>query len=281
MEVARRALADSGLSGDVYVTESPGHAYELARSAVERGVSVVCAWGGDGTINEVVRALAFSPAALGIVPGGSGNGFARELGIPLDPRAALQHMTRATGRLIDVGELAGRLFCNVAGIGLDARVATRVSGQAARRGFRGYLAASTRELLSFRPVNYQIQADVVSGFGRIVPGHQSFSWSALTVVLANSRQYGYGTRIAPTASLDDGLLDLVVVEGRSLAGNLVRVPSLYTGRFHKAEGVMTLKVREVEVVAEAPMVFHVDGEPVAGDCRLTARIHPKALKVLA
>lgn len=268
--MARRTLADSELLGDVYVTEGPGHAYDLARAAVERGVPVVCAWGGDGTINEVVRAVAFSPTALAIVPGGSGNGFARELGIPLDPRAALQHLARATARRIDVGELAGRLFCNVAGIGLDARVAAQLAAQAARRGFRGYLAVSARELWFCRPVEYQIEAD-----------HHSFSRRALVVALANSRQYGYGTRIAPTAKLDDGLLDLVVVEGRALAGNLVRVPSLYTGRFHKASGVTTLKVGEVQVVADAPMVFHVDGEPVVGDCRLTARVHPGALNVLA
>jgi len=270
VDVARRALADSELSSEVSVTEAPGHAYELARAAVERGAPVVCAWGGDGTINEVVRALAFSSTALGIVPGGSGNGFARELGIPLDPREALKHLTRAAARRIDVGELGGRLFCNVAGIGLDARVAARVGTDATPRGLRGYLMTTSRELLSYQPVEYQIEAD-----------HCSFSRSALVVALANSRQYGYGTRIAPTAELDDGLLDLVVVEGRSLAGNLVRVPSLYTGRFHKAAGVMTLKVWKVEVVAEAPMVFHVDGEPVVGDCRLTARVHPGALNVLA
>lgn len=254
----------------MYVTECPGHAYELARAAVERAVPVVCAWGGDGTINEVVRALAFSPAALAIVPGGSGNGFARDLGIPLDPDAALQHLARATARRIDVGELAGRLFCNVAGIGLDALVAARVGQRTDRGGLPAYLIETTRELWSSRPVEYQIQAD-----------HHSFSRRALVVALANSRQYGYRTRIAPTAKLDDGFLDLVVVEGRSLAGNLVRVPSLYTGRFHKVSGVTTLKVGEVQVVADAPMMFHVDGEPVVGDSRLTGRVHPGALRVLA
>lgn len=268
--MARRALAGSDLSPEICVTDRPGHAYELAQAAVERHAPVVCAWGGDGTINEVVRAVAFSSTALGIVPGGSGNGFARELGIPLDPRAALQHLTRATARQIDVGELGGRLFCNVAGIGLDARVAVRVGQRPDRRGFQTYLMESVRELWSSEPVDYQIHAD-----------HELFSRRALVVALANSCQYGYGTQIAPAARLNDGVLDLVVVEGRSFVGNLMRVPALYTARFHTAPGVTTLKLREVEVVAEAPMVFHVDGEPVVGDRRLTGRVHPGALTVLA
>src|SRR5262245_20218832 len=104
-----------GLRAEVFLTERGGHARELATGALERGATVVVAWGGDGTVNEVAAALAFRHAALGVVPSGSGNGLARELGIPTDPAAALTIALAGRLRVIDCGELDGRLFVNVAG----------------------------------------------------------------------------------------------------------------------------------------------------------------------
>ena len=108
-------------------------------AALSRGATMCVAWGGDGTVNEVASALAFTPVALAIVPSGSGNGLARELGVPLDAVSALTVAIDGRDRIIDAGEIEGRLFFNIAGLGLDARIAHRfaVNGLA-RRGFRWF-----------------------------------------------------------------------------------------------------------------------------------------------
>ena len=210
VSLATDALDSVGLRAEILLTESAGHAYELARHAVGAGAELVIAWGGDGTINEVGRAVAFSNTALGIVPAGSGNGLARELGIPFFPRRALAYALRKPARSIDSAEIDGRLFFNVAGIGLDAHVAERVSRKHhAHGGLRRYVVASTREILTYRPLEYLIQTD-----------QEAFRKSLLLVAFANARQYGYGATIAPTANVSDGQLELVMIEDRGLAGNL-------------------------------------------------------------
>ncbi len=271
VSLATDALDSVGLRAEILLTESAGHAYELARHAVGAGAELVIAWGGDGTINEVGRAVAFSNTALGIVPAGSGNGLARELGIPFFPRRALAYALRKPARSIDSAEIDGRLFFNVAGIGLDAHVAERVSRKHhAHGGLRRYVVASTREILTYRPLEYLIQTD-----------QEAFRKSLLLVAFANARQYGYGATIAPTANVSDGQLELVMIEDRGLAGNLARLPFLMTGGLHRQPGVIVRRVSEVTVTTDAPMVFHVDGEAIAGGVKLTARVHPGALRVRA
>ena len=132
------------------MTERPGHARELAKAAVKRGVRLVMAWGGDGTINEVASALAFDEVPLGIIPAGSGNGLARELGVNLRPERAIADALAAEPRPMDVGELDGHLFVNIAGIGLDAHVASRFSTHH-RRGLLGYATITAQALATYVP----------------------------------------------------------------------------------------------------------------------------------
>jgi diacylglycerol kinase (ATP) len=266
--IATRALEGAGVAHRIQLTERRHHAYDLAAAAVEMGATLIIAWGGDGTINEVGQALVFNDVSLGLVAGGSGNGFARELNIPFDPEKAIRRALSSADRRVDVGEMAGRMFFNVAGIGLDAKVAADVGTFRNQRGLRPYLSASAREMLGYLPVEYTIETD-----GGSVCKH------ALFVALANSAQYGYGARIAPLASISDGLLDLVLVEDRSFLGNMLRLPSLFTGNVHKRFGILTWKVREVRVRASQRMLFHVDGEVIEGDHELAARVHPGALRV--
>src|SRR5581483_6976971 len=119
------AVERHGDRPEVFVTERPGHARELARAALARGVRLVIAWGGDGTINEVASALVFGEIPLGIVPAGSGNGLARELGVQTRPERAIASALASAPRPIDVGEVSGRFFVNIAGVGFDAEVAAR------------------------------------------------------------------------------------------------------------------------------------------------------------
>jgi diacylglycerol kinase (ATP) len=267
---AQTALAVVDAHGEpaqVFVTEGVGHARELAKAAVTMGARLVLAWGGDGTINEVASALAFDEVPLGIIPAGSGNGLARELGVHQRPERAIADALAAEPRAMDIGEIDGRLFANIAGIGLDAHVASRFS-VTRRRGFLGYAGITARALATYVPARY-----------RITSGDMHIEVRAVLVTLANSAQFGNGARIAPGARVDDGWLDLVVLEERSRVATLRQLPRLFNGTVERMRGCTIRKIREVTIEADQPMAFHVDGEAVAGGTTLRARIHPGALLV--
>ena len=270
-EQAAALVEQQRLNAEVFVTERPGHARELAQAALRRGVTVLVAWGGDGTVNEVASALVNTEASLGIVPSGSGNGLARELGIPLDPAAAFQVVFDGCARLIDAGELDGHLFFNIAGFGLDARVAHRFAeGGLERRGFVRYLELAAREVASFVPQQYDLKAD----------GHD-LRVRPLVMALANARQYGNGALIAPNAQLDDGKLDIVVVDHRPAWQVLLHAPRLFSGTVAQVPGVTMMRASTVSIFAEAALVYHVDGEPYSGGQSVKACVHPRALRVLS
>jgi YegS/Rv2252/BmrU family lipid kinase len=231
--------------------------------------TLVCAWGGDGTVNEVARAVAGSGTALGVVPAGSGNGLARELGLPWDPAAALAVALGCRERVIDVGDVDGHLFVNLAGIGLDAEVAARFNARSAgRRGLWPYVAMTAREVLRYHPREYTIRF-----------GAETWRERALLVVCANARQYGGGAVVAPSARPDDGQLELVVVRPRPPLVVLRDALHLFRGTLDRAPGVRTVRTPAVEICGAEPMLFHVDGEAVAGGPVLTVRVRPAALRV--
>lgn len=275
-EVAREraelaaSIADvRGLDAEILVTERPGHARELAAGALARGASLVAAWGGDGTANEVASILAFTDARFAIIPSGSGNGLGRELGIPLDPREAFHVALDGVDRIMDAGELDGRLFFNVAGVGLDARVAHRFAAAGlVRRGFLRYLEIAAQELFTYQPDEHSIVVDGATQRTR-----------ALIVAIANGRQYGNGAIIAPHALVDDGLLDVVVIEPRPIVAALLQVPRLFSGQIHETPGVTIRRGAKIEITSAHPVTYHVDGEPFAGSAVLVGRIRPRALRI--
>ena len=267
---AQLALAVVDAHGDpaeVLLTEGIGHARELARSAVRRGARLVLAWGGDGTINEVASALAFDEVPFGIIPAGSGNGLARELGVHPRAERAIADALQAVPRPMDVGEIDGRLFANIAGIGFDAHIASAFA-RSTRRGFVSYAGITMQSLRSYAPRHY-----------RVTSGGVETTHRAILVTIANSAQFGNNARIAPGARVDDGELDLVVLEERSRFATLCHLPRLFNGTVARAPGCTIRRIREVTIESDQPMLFHVDGEPVAGGTRLRARIHPGALMV--
>ena len=261
--------AAAQLSCEVAFTERAGHARELAANFLGRGFSPIIAWGGDGTVNEVGSALAFRDSALGIVPAGSGNGLARELGISLDPMRALETAVRGTDRTIDIGELGGRLFLNLAGIGLDAAIALAF-GQLEGRGLRRYVRATMSTVLRYTPEVYQVMTDTQP---------DAFDGAALMVEFANGAQFGNGATIAPRARLDDGLLDLVIVAPRGACRAVWGARRLFNGTIDRDPGVQTMTARRVTIDGQRPMCFHVDGEVVEGGTTLDAVLHPAALRV--
>jgi len=267
---AQLALAVVDAHGDpveVLMTEAVGHARELAKSAIRRGARLVLAWGGDGTINEIASALAFDDVPLGIVPAGSGNGLARELGVHPRAERAIADALQAVPRPMDLGEIDGHLFANMAGIGFDAHIASQFA-TATRRGFIGYAGITARALTSYLPQHYRVT------IGGVETAHR-----AVLVTIANSAQFGNNARIAPGARVDDGELDLVVFEERSRIATICQMPRLFNGTVARVRGCTIRRIREATIEAEQPMVYHVDGEPVAGGNRLRARVHPGALMV--
>ena len=268
-ELAAGVLSSIAEEGEVLVTARKGHARELALGAIARGCRLIVAWGGDGTVNEVGSALIGSPVPLAIVPSGSGNGLARDLGIARQPARALTRALRAAPRAIDAGELGGRLFFNLAGVGFDARVGSSFDRDlAGGRGVAGYFRIAARELLRYRPERY-----------RIGGGAAARAPTALLITVANGSQFGNGMTIAPGARLDDGRLDLVVFEETSRLRTIGALPRLFAGRAAGARGWSIERIEQATIECDRPMLFHVDGEPVEGGTRLDARVLPAALRV--
>jgi diacylglycerol kinase (ATP) len=269
IRLAESLAREHGVPAQVLVSAYRGHARELAEGALAAGATTMLAWGGDGTLNEVASVLAFRDATLGVVPSGSGNGLARELGIPLNPREAFAVALGPSERTIDCGELDGHLFFNVSGIGLDARVAHEFAAHTTtRRGFRRYLEITGRELFRYVPDEHTVAVD-----GTVM------RLRALMIVIANGRQYGNGALIAPHARPDDGALDVVVIEDRPAWRALFQVPYVFSGRIARVPGVTMLRGESISITSGRPVIFHVDGEPFVGGVALHGRVHRSALRV--
>lgn len=268
--IARVARA-AGVDVSALVTTHPGHATELARSAVASGATVVVAWGGDGTVNEVANGLAFSQVALGIVPAGSGNGLGRELRLSPVPERALAAALSGPVRPMDLGEVNGRLFVNVAGIGFDACVARAFNrDRTGGWGLPRYVRLALDEARRYEPQRYHASV-----------GGTALDVRAMVIAIANSAQYGNGAKIAPLARVDDGVLDMVVVEAAEVWRLICRSRRLFDGSIGLARGVRTLQMTDATITSDEPMAIHVDGEPMAPVADARIRVHRGALLVVA
>jgi len=267
--LARSILASAGFDVTIRTTTAAGDAKRFASEAVHSGVDLVVAWGGDGTINEAASALVHTTVPLAIVPAGSGNGLAADLGIPFDPRAALELAAFGDTTTIDAGQVDSCYFFNIAGVGIDAVIAARFAERGhRRRGPLAYLQLGSAELLRYRAQRYDITLDGV------LRAHD-----AMLLALANGRQYGNRVLIAPGARLDDGLLEVVIVEPLSMWGIASRLPALFLGTLRSGPGVTMQAARSIAVRAEGEIPYHVDGEPRTGQGELIVHTHERVLHV--
>ena len=180
-------------------TEYAGHATEIARQAVKEHVDIVVAIGGDGTINEIGRSLIHTDTALGIIPCVSGNGLARHLHIPMDPKGAIYTLNAGIIKNIDYGIIDGRPFFCTCGVGFDAFVSLKFA-DSGKRGLLTYLENTLHESLRYRPETYEIE----NSTGTV-------RYKAFLIACANASQYGNKAYIAPQASLTDGIIDSTVL----------------------------------------------------------------------
>ena len=269
VRLVREALDRHHLDGRVELTRAAGHGRDLAGQAVAEGCSHVVAWGGDGTINEVASQLVGTGAGLGIVRAGSGNGLARELGIPARPDEALAIALTGRERRMDVGEIEGRPFLNVAGVGFDAAMAAefnKLGGE--RRGSFRYTVRALQAAMAYVAGRYTVEVD-----------DRRLEVDALVVAIANLPQYGSNAVIAPRAVPDDGLFDVVVVEDRGALGRFGLGLRLLDRTIDKAAGVTILRGARVRVTGGGPLPFHVDGEPCVGGSTVSAVVRPGSLRV--
>lgn len=266
IQLAYRLAKDSGAAIDVATTERAGHASELAAEYVSKGYGRVIAWGGDGTINETAGPLVGTGVTLGIVPSGSGDGFARGLGLPRDPARAFTVAIQQPGRPLDVGFLGDRHFLNIGGIGFDAAVAA-IFNDRSKRGKGGYFVESLRRVWGYTSCVYRLESDAHSVDG-----------PCFLMAFANLRQYGSGIVIAPNADPADGLLDLVVVAGGSSLSQFWRARRLGFRRLAPARGVTRGRITSARVTGEQ-LVGHVDGQPFSTGGIIEVRIAPSALQV--
>jgi YegS/Rv2252/BmrU family lipid kinase len=269
-EVQRR-LGELGLRVRRVDTRDLDHARLLADEGARAGETVV-ALSGDGMIGVVADTLRQVPGAvLGILPGGRGNDLARVLGIPEDPLAACAVIAHGVPRAMDVGEVAGQAFVGIASVGFDSE-ANRIANQApAWLGGLVYAYGALRALATWRPARFQIELD---------PPGERLSFSAYTVGAANSKTYGGGMRAAPDAMLDDGLLEVVVLESISKLRFLTTIlPRVFKGTHVQLPSVHVYRAAEVEISADRPFTMYADGDPI-GDLPVRVRAVRGAVSVL-
>lgn len=269
-DAIRRFAGSHALDADVKVTEGPRHATDLARAAVQAGCELVVAVGGDGTMNEVAQALTNTPAALALVPCGSGNGLALHLGLPRSLPAALRLVSGVAGRVaaIDTGLVDERPFFNAMGLGFDAEVSRRFNGLT-RRGLPAYIRATLGVVRSMRGERCTITA-----------GERRETLDALLVTVANSDQYGNHARIAPGAHVDDGLLDLVAIRPTNLFGLAAMAPALFLGNIDQSRHVLRIRGAGFTIERSGPGIVHTDGETHAAGAVVNVRVNPRSLRIL-
>jgi diacylglycerol kinase (ATP) len=269
LAVIRRFIDEHRLAAELSPTQGPGHATELARQAVAQGTGTVVAVGGDGTLNEVAQALVRQPVDFGLVPTGSGNGFARHFGLPLALKPALAALLSGRVRAVDYGTVNGQAaFFNMLGLGFDAAVGQQFN-QSRWRGPLPYFWLGLRTFLSHPSQTFQLQLDDAPA--RPVP--------AFVLCVANISQYGNNAYIAPGADAADGLLDVVALPRPRFTTLVPLVRGLFAGSLLRQPGVQHWRARRVRVSLPTGALAHTDGEVHPLGPELLAECHPGALRL--
>jgi YegS/Rv2252/BmrU family lipid kinase len=264
----RAELRALGFEQRFEYTKSLAHARELAREAAAGG-EVAVAFGGDGLISAVAGALKHSDGVVGILPGGRGNDLCRVLGIPLKAVAACGVLVSGVERRLDLGEAGGRTFLGIASCGFDSIVNQIANETTVVRGSPVYGLALLRALPRWRAAGFEVEID----------GEAPRRFTGYSVATANSRQFGGGMRLAPGASLTDGLLDVVIIEDMPKLRYLRLAPTVFSGRHLRYREVSVARGREVRISATEPFTLYADGEAIA-ELPVTVRVLPGAVRMI-
>ncbi|MBP6413058.1 MAG: diacylglycerol kinase family lipid kinase [Bacteroidia bacterium] len=254
-------------SYDIVYTQKPHHATELSKAAVDKNYDIVVAVGGDGSVNEVSKGLLHSSTKLGILPCGSGNGFARHLSIPMDLKAALDVILNGNSQLVDSGEINGHHFINIAGIGFDAHIAHLFSNFG-KRGFLAYIQLVLKEFFKYKMQSYELKIDV-----------EGFMQKAFLLSFANGSQFGNNAFISPNSKINDGSGELCILQKIPLLHIPYFAYLLFSKKAHKSRFIQHLPFKKLEVKSGSGKI-HLDGEAFELDREFTVTILPNSLQVL-
>ena len=257
------------LEWEIVETGAPGDAIEISAAAARNGATIVAAAGGDGTLNEVLNGIFGSSTRMAVLPLGTGNDFARTLGFGSDLRSAVVALFHGRSRPVDVGKIHGRWFLNVAECGFDAAVGVRVN-----EGFRyltgtwAYIAALLQTLRTFRPINLTLTID-----------GEARQTDVMMCTVCNAQLYGGGMRIAPDASIDDGLFDICIIEAVGKLELISAFPSVYKGTHTRHPRVTMLRGATVRIESERPLPIVADGD-LTGKTPAEFTIMPRAIEIM-
>lgn len=255
---------------NIVETTGAGTASRLAAAATAEGADIVAAAGGDGTLSEVMNGLIGTGAKLAVLPLGTGNDFIRTLGLPPELPRAVETLFHGRPKPIDIGQVQGRWFLNIAGCGFDAVVAERVNrGFRFLRGTSAYLAAVFLSLMNFRPAALSLTLD-----------GETREAKAMLCSVCIAQYYGGGMRVAPDALLDDGLFDLFLLGDVGKIEFLRAFPRVFQGTHITHPRVTMLRARTVRIESETPLPIFLDGD-IIGTTPAEFTLHPKAIEIMA
>ena len=253
---------------NISFTEYAGHATELAHQYARMGFDAVVAVGGDGTVNEVACGLRGSQTALGIIPMGSGNGFARHLNIPKHVNRAIEMLNHSEPISVDYGLANGKLFVSTCGTGFDALIADHFAGSS-KRGFMTYVQDVLKEVFSYQPQTYHLVGDGLD-----------VTHKAFLITFANANQWGNDALIAPKASVQDGQMDIMLMSSYALLGSASLALRLFAGSIDDSHFMDTIRAKEVTLEREEVGPFHLDGDPVEMEKDIHIKIVSDGMRVL-
>ena len=266
-KLIRESLDSRLFSPTLVVTEYAGHATQLAEHFALEGYYAVVAVGGDGTVNEVATALVGTNTALGIIPNGSGNGFARHLDISTRMNRALEMLNYSETIHVDYATVNDIPFFSTFGIGFDAVVAQEFANSS--RGFKGYIQSIFKDLFQYQAETYQLIGDGIE-----------MTTKAFLVNFANAGQWGYDAYIAPKASIQDGWLDVAIISEFPIAAAPGLALSLFPKDIDENLHMNTLRIKEMTLTREKDGVVHIDGTPTQMGKELHVKVVEDGLKVL-
>jgi YegS/Rv2252/BmrU family lipid kinase len=260
---------DLGLEPSIQFTQGRGHATELAReAATANNFKTIFAVGGDGTVNEVAQGIVHTDQVMGIIPKGSGNGLARHLGIPMNFEQSLEYIGSQTVVAADTFRVNDQLSVNVSGIGFDGHIAG-LFGRNGKRGLIGYSKLVLKEFFSYQDFSADVLIDT-----------KTLHKKAFIIAFANSSQFGNNARVAPYASVCDGILDISFIRKVPIMQAVGFVNKMFTGQLESSVFVEIEKGKKISLSFPHPMPYHIDGEGMEPTNNFTIEIHPASLRML-
>ena len=271
LKAIERYLDRDRFNSEIRYTEYAGHGAEIAREAAARGIDIVVAVGGDGTVNEIAASLVGTETALAIIPCGSGNGLARHLQIPMNPVSAVKVINTAAIARLDHGTINGRPFFCTCGVGFDAFISMKFA-EAGRRGPATYVEKTLVDGLRYKTETYRITIGDEEG--------NCHSVDAFLIACANASQYGNNAYIAPQASMRDGLLDVTVLEPFNLIEAPIVVMQLFSKSLPSNSHVKCYRTNRLRIERTAPGPAHCDGEPFNTDAVIDIQLIPQSFNAV-